>query len=162
MLKEMMYKIFPKLLAKAISDEQEHNQKQQGEISILHSYAQRLQNNFNKYYPQLEVSMGNNTDVEIVESFTVPEKGIYAIIMSASFWFNGSGLITITTIANATRLDVNSVNVDASVRSALNMQVVTIRSFSAGDVIKVIGRSKNLTSCESQGGKSGMYVQRLN
>lgn len=162
MLKEMMYKIFPKLLAKAISDEQEHNQKQQEEISILHSYSQRLQNNFNKYCPQIEVSMRDNTEVEIVESFTVPENGIYSIIMTASFQFTGSGFITLTTMANATRLDVNSANIDASVRRVLNMQVVSIRSFSAGDVITVIGHSRNVTSCESQGGKSGMYVQRLN
>lgn len=162
MLKEMMFKIFPKLLAKAISDEQEHNQKQQEEISVLQTYANRLQNNFSKYSPQIEATMADSEDTEIVEAFTVPEDGIYSIVMTARFQVTGAGYISMIIYRNKSYFAVTSVNFDETYKDINYLHINGLGQFNKGDVIDIVGYQKHFTSCVSNAGFSGMTIQRLN
>lgn len=162
MLKEMMYKIFPKLLAKAISDEQEHNQKQQEKIDELQAYDDRLRNNLSVFISQkqLVLTMGSATDV--IEPFTATEEGVYYVEISGKFTIEGSGVIVLHTRKNGGGGLVNTKYVNSSLHSEVYNTLTTLMVLKPGDIVTIKATAINLTSCTSIGGVTGATIQRLN
>lgn len=122
MLKEMMYKIFPKLLARAISDEQEHNEKQQVEIAALQDYMRTLKNNTKFYKVLLSPITATTTGFRLVNSYTIPTTGKYFVYFQVQLGNNNyAGNFEAQVYQNNHHWLVQSVKMDESDNMLVNV-----------------------------------------
>ena len=112
----------PKLLARAISDEQEHNQKQQEEISVLNNYMGILQNN-SKFYRVLAIPVtASTTGFYQVESYTIPATGKYFVSFQVQIGENNSaGNFEVQVKQNNDHWLVQSVKMETSDNMLVNV-----------------------------------------
>lgn len=126
MLKEMMYKIFPKLLARAISDEQEHNEKQQEEIAVLQEYMGTLQNNAQFYNILTTPVTVSTTGFHFIQNYTIPSTGRYFVSLQVQIGGNNSaGNFEIQVTQNNNHWLVQSVKLDESDNFIVNVSGMT-------------------------------------